>query len=79
VRSNSFTAVIPTAAGPQTIVATTSSSSWVSTLAARFGFAFDRMLIYGKAGVSWVGADGDITIANLTTGNQRDRTQQRRL
>jgi outer membrane immunogenic protein len=68
-RSNSFGAVIPTAAGPQTIVATTSSSSWVSTLAARFGFAFDRVLFYGKAGVGWVGAEGDITIANLTTGN----------
>jgi outer membrane immunogenic protein len=68
-RDTNFAAVIPTAAGPQTIVATASSSAWVSTLAARFGVAFDRVLLYGKAGVGWVGADGDIAIANLTTGN----------
>ena len=65
-RSTSFAAVVP---GVGNIVATANSSSWVSTLAARFGFAFDRVLLYGKAGIGWVGADGDITIANLTTGN----------
>jgi outer membrane immunogenic protein len=65
-RDNSFGAFIP---GVGNVVATTSSSSWVSTLAARFGFAFDRALLYGKAGVGWVGSEGDITIANLTTGN----------
>ena len=68
-RDTSFAAVIPTARGPQNIVATASGSAWVSTLAARFGFAFDRVLFYGKAGVGWVGAEGDVTIANLTTGN----------
>jgi outer membrane immunogenic protein len=62
----SFSAVVP---GVGNIVATASSSAWVSTLAARFGVAFDRVLLYGKAGVGWVGADGDLTIANLTTGN----------
>jgi outer membrane immunogenic protein len=64
-RSTSFAAVVP---GVGNIVANASSSSWVSTLAARFGIAFDRVLLYGKAGIGWVGADGDLTIANLTTG-----------
>jgi outer membrane immunogenic protein len=45
----------------------TSSSHWVSTVAARFGFAFDRVLVYGKAGGGWVG-DNWLTITNVTTG-----------
>jgi outer membrane immunogenic protein len=49
------------------IVATTNRSGWLSTLAARFGVAFDRVLLYGKAGGGWGGAN-DITVANLTTG-----------
>jgi outer membrane immunogenic protein len=50
-----------------TIVATANRSGWDSTLAARFGVAFDRVLLYGKAGGAWVGAN-NITVANLTTG-----------
>ena len=30
-------------------------TNWVSTLAARFGVAFDRVLVYGKAGGGWTG------------------------
>jgi outer membrane immunogenic protein len=44
-----------------------SSSRWMSTVAARFGAAIDRVLIYGKAGAGWVGNDGFV-ITNLTTG-----------
>jgi len=43
------------------------NSRWTSTLAARFGFAVNQVLFYGKAGVGWVGI-GDITINNVTTG-----------
>jgi outer membrane immunogenic protein len=64
-RDRDFAARLPNG---QTIVASSSSSAWVSTLAARFGVAFDRVLLYGKAGVGWVGAEGDVTIANLNTG-----------
>jgi len=42
-------------------------SKWTSTLAARFGFAVNSWMFYGKAGVGWVGL-GDITITNVTTG-----------
>jgi outer membrane immunogenic protein len=41
-------------------------TKWVSTLAARFGVAYDRVLFYGKAGGGWAG--NSATFANLTTG-----------
>jgi outer membrane immunogenic protein len=45
----------------------TSNNTWISTVAARFGVAFDRVLLYGKAGGGWVGNNG-FTITNVTTG-----------
>jgi outer membrane immunogenic protein len=45
----------------------TANNRWVTTLAARFGVAVDRVLFYGKAGGGWVGADS-FTVTNLTTG-----------
>ena len=50
--------------GPVTI---TANDRWVSTLAARFGVAFDRMLIYAKGGGGWVGNSG-VTISNAVGG-----------
>ena len=41
------------------------NTNWVSTLAGRFGVAFDRVLVYGKAGGGWTGSTANIT--NLTT------------
>jgi outer membrane immunogenic protein len=42
------------------------STPWITTLAARFGYAWDRYLIYGKVGGGWV--DNKLTVSNLTTG-----------
>ena len=39
----------------------------ITTAAARFGFANDHWLFYGKAGGGWVSGQG-ITVTNLTTG-----------
>jgi outer membrane immunogenic protein len=39
---------------------------WITTVAAKFGLAFDRMLFYGKAGGGWV--NNNASINNLTTG-----------
>ena len=39
---------------------------WLTTFAARFGVAFDRVLVYGKAGGGWIKSAG--TITDLTTG-----------
>ena len=44
--------IVPGIAGP---IAVNSDSTWISTAAARFGFAVNRALIYGKAGGGWVG------------------------
>jgi outer membrane immunogenic protein len=52
---------------PAGTLAVTSNDRWVSTLAARFGFAVDRVLFYGKAGGGWVGNNG-FTVTNVTTG-----------
>jgi len=45
----------------------TSNDMSVATLAARFGFAADHWLVYGKAGGGWVG-NGGFTMTNTVTG-----------
>ena len=40
---------------------------WETTLAARFGWAIDHLLVYGKAGGGWVGA-GNFAVTNVGTG-----------
>ena len=42
---------------------------WITTVAARFGWAIDHWLLYGKAGGGWVG-NNSLTVTNLTTGVQ---------
>jgi len=44
-----------------------SNDTRIATLAARFGFAADRALFYGKVGGGWVGNNG-FTLTDLTTG-----------
>ena len=44
-----------------------SNNRWITMLAARFGYAFDRVLVYGKGGGGWVGNNG-FTVADMTTG-----------
>jgi outer membrane immunogenic protein len=48
-------------------VVVTSNNRWITTVAARFGWAIDRWLVYGKAGGSW-GGNNNLTVTNLTTG-----------
>lgn len=54
---------VPTGIG---VLQGSANTDWVSTLAARFGVAFDRVLVYGKVGGGWVQNTASIT--NLTTG-----------
>jgi outer membrane immunogenic protein len=49
------------------IVQVSANNKWISTVAARFGVASDRWLVYGKAGWGWVG-NNNLTITNLNTG-----------
>jgi outer membrane immunogenic protein len=48
-------------------IVVTNNNRWITTLAARFGWAVDHWLFYGKAGGGWVG-NSDLTVTNLTTG-----------
>jgi outer membrane immunogenic protein len=53
-------------ATPRGSLQATFSTPWIASIAARFGYAWDRYLIYGKAGSGWV--DNKLTISNLTNG-----------
>ena len=48
-------------------IVVTNNNRWIATMAARFGFAVDHWLFYGKAGGGWVGND-NLTVTNVTTG-----------
>jgi outer membrane immunogenic protein len=48
-------------------IVVTNNNRWITTVAARFGWAIDHWLLYGKAGGGWVG-NNNLTISNLTTG-----------
>jgi outer membrane immunogenic protein len=56
--------IVPGIVGP---IAVTAEDSWVSTVAARFGYTNGNWLLYGKAGGGWLNAK-DITVTNLSTG-----------
>ena len=49
------------------IVQISNNNRYISTGAARFGWAIDHLLLYGKAGGGWVG-NNNLTVTNLTTG-----------
>jgi outer membrane immunogenic protein len=48
-------------------IVVTNNDRWITTVAARFGWAIDHLLLYGKAGGGWVG-NNNLTVTNLTTG-----------
>src|SRR6516162_4947475 len=48
-------------------IVVTNNNRWITTVAARFGWAVDHWLLYGKAGGGWVGSN-NFTVTNLTTG-----------
>jgi outer membrane immunogenic protein len=45
----------------------TNNNRWITTVAARFGYAIDHWLLYGKVGGGWVG-NSNLTVTNVTTG-----------
>jgi outer membrane immunogenic protein len=44
-----------------------SNDTWITTVAGRIGYAWDRVLFYGKGGGGWIGNSG-FTVTNVTTG-----------
>jgi outer membrane immunogenic protein len=61
------TVVIPAGRLAGDVLSLTSNDTRIATLAARFGYSFDRALLYGKFGGGWVGNDG-FTVVDRTTG-----------
>jgi outer membrane immunogenic protein len=57
----------PTLGTPAANLRVSANNRWETTLAARFGYAWDRTLFYGKAGGGWVGA-GNFAVTNVGTG-----------
>ena len=53
--------------GVPTALRASANDRWETTLAARFGYAWDHTLFYGKAGGGWVGAD-NFAVTNVGTG-----------
>src|SRR5215475_1035104 len=53
--------------GVGTIVVNNNNNRWITTVAARFGWAVDHWLFYGKFGGGWVN-NNNLTVTNLTTG-----------
>jgi len=55
--------------GVNTFVVTNNNNNnnWITTVAARFGWAVDHWLFYGKVGGGWV-PNNNFTITNLNTG-----------
>jgi outer membrane immunogenic protein len=43
---------------------TSYKNNYISTFGARFGYAFDRLLVYGKAGGAWTQDDFDFTASD---------------
>ena len=63
--NNSNNVVVLTPGGNNFVV--TTNNNWITTVAARFGWAGDHWLFYGKAGGGWV-ANNNFTVTNLNTG-----------
>ena len=54
-------------------IAIRDNSRWITTVAARFGYAVNEWLFYGKLGGGWAGNNG-LSVANFTTGVTLDCT-----
>jgi len=64
--NNSVGVVIPGPGLGHTFTASI-NNRWVTTLTGRLGFAWDRVLLYGKGGAAWVGNNG-FTVSDVTAG-----------
>ena len=68
IASNNNRSATVVVGGNGPFVVSSNSTNWVATLAARFGWAADHWLFYGKAGGGWVGNNSGFTVTNVTTG-----------
>jgi outer membrane immunogenic protein len=64
--ANNHNSSTATAVGGTTLQVS-SNNRWMTTVAGRVGYAFDRVLVYGKGGGGWVGTN-NFTVTNVPTG-----------
>jgi outer membrane immunogenic protein len=56
----------PTGPFPGSAASATFNSRWLTTATGKLGYAWDRVLVYGKGGGAWVGADNpNLTVNGL--------------
>jgi outer membrane immunogenic protein len=72
-QNNTFTATVPAAAGLGGAGAGTASAQinnrWLTTATGKLGYAWDRVLVYGKGGGAWVGqSNSALTTTGLAGG-----------
>jgi len=46
----------------------TINNRWVTTVTGKLGYAWDRLLVYGKGGGAWVGTDNSLTVGGTPAG-----------
>lgn len=51
-----------------TTVAASNNARWLTTLTGRLGYAWNRVLFYGKGGGAWIGSN-NFTVTNVATGS----------
>jgi len=68
IRSDTATVTVPTVLGPTTFSAN-AKVDWVTTVGARFGYAANNWLFYGKGGGGWVHDSATVTDVVAATGD----------
>ena len=69
--TNTFNAIEGPRAGSSwyPTASATLNSRWLTTATGKLGYAWDRVLLYGKAGGAWVGANNPNLTVNGATNN----------
>ena len=65
--NNNNNGIVVANVGNGDLFTVSSKNNWITTVAARLGYAWDRWLFYGKGGGGWVGNNG-FTVTDITTG-----------
>jgi outer membrane immunogenic protein len=67
-QNNTITATLPASLVPATTATATINNRWLSTATGRLGYAWDRVLLYGKAGGAWVGQSNSALTTTTAAG-----------
>jgi len=46
----------------------TINNRWITTVTGKLGYAWDRLLVYGKGGGAWIGTDNSLTVGATPAG-----------